>query len=63
MRDRNIADLHSDQRAAATARVQRAYRMMYDKEDCERFEDAIRLLRVSKRELHSLAEDIHSQSI
>lgn len=61
MRERNIADLHAEQRAKASAIVQRAYVMMYDKELCERFEDALELLKVGKRELHLLAEDIYSE--
>jgi hypothetical protein len=61
LRDRNIAELHADQRNAANARVQRAYRVMYDKEDCEKFETALKLLRSAKRDLHLVAEDIHSK--
>ena len=35
---------------------------MYDKEECERYEEAIKLLRTAKRDLHVTAEDLHSGS-
>jgi len=35
----------------------------YDKEDCERFESALKILRDAKRDLHRLAEDIYSELV
>ena len=60
LRERNISDLHSDQRALASSRVARAYRLMYDKEECERYENAITELQKVKQDLHNQAEDIYS---
>ena len=62
LREKNIAELHADQRNAAAAKVKRAYRIMYDKEDCERFEKGIKLLTSAKRDLRLLAEDVYSRS-
>lgn len=61
MRETNIAELHVSQRKAAENKIQRAYRIMYDKEDCERFETASKLLDGAKRDLKLLCQDIHSE--
>ena len=61
LRGKNISELHSDQRAAASAKVDRGYRVMYDKEECERYEKGLKILSVAKRDLHLLAQDIFSQ--
>lgn len=58
LRGKNISELHSDQRYAAVAKVDRAYRIMYDKEDCERYERGLKILGFAKRDLHLLAQDI-----
>lgn len=62
LRGKNISELHSDQRYAASAKVDRAYRIMYDKEDCERYERGLKILGFAKRDLHLLAQDIFSGS-
>lgn len=61
LRETNIAELHVSQRKAAENKIQRAYRIMYDKEDCERFENALILLGGAKRDLKLLCQDIHSE--
>lgn len=60
LRSKNIAELHTDQKNVAAAQVKRAYRIMYDKEDCERYENGLKVLRFAKRDLHLLAQDIYS---
>ena len=63
LRGKNISELHSDQRSAAVAKVDRGYRVMYDKEDCERYERGLKILNIAKRDLHLLAQDIFSQCL
>lgn len=63
LRGKNISELHTDQRNAAAAKVKRGYRLMYDKEDCEKYEKGLKVLSLAKRDLHLLAQDIFSGSI
>ena len=60
LRETNITELHLSQRKAAESKIQRAYRLMYDKEECERFETALKLLSGARRDLKLLCQDIHS---
>ncbi|KAM0747530.1 hypothetical protein T439DRAFT_328769 [Meredithblackwellia eburnea MCA 4105] len=50
--------VHSDQRALWVARVKRAQLMTYDREDCERFENALQVFNNAYSELQPIVDEV-----
>lgn len=58
MREQAIGAVLSDQRQLLWTRVKRAQWLCYDKEDCERFEDALELFASTLLDLEPVIEEV-----